>query len=390
MPFEAWNKPFTEWPFTMCAIRDVDGNGCDELLVSRWQRDGDRHDEVRGVDLLFLQNPVRGAQEQSPLLHATYVSSTALFGERLAPARNFDVCRVGDLDGDGVDEVAVLTWSCDSVSLRLLYLENSYTQPLKDVNLIGADSETRYWLRGCRQMHSTVKVGWGATTAIDLRFPSVGGEKNLMYMENIGDLTGDGRPELLIHHFYAWEGESRDLVVSPMDNQFVDTRLLGALTAPGGSNKITWSTRSVSQGDSGGSITQKEAAVGRNENVDKALHALQMEVVGYGSSPRLTEMSFSVASFTDTIKEGQMNSLEPVYNEPAVLVFEHPVSSHAAHLWFDIISYVCLFVFIHLNEQATEFLIPVHPHPPPYHHHRRTSSTKCLTSSPRGWPSSSP
>lgn len=232
--------PYTNWPLTLEVVKDLDGNGCDELVASvqQYPTKGDFfHTEMQGVDLLFLQDA------DSPLLRATHIPASVLpAGGAPAPRFGTTLQHLGDVDGDGLDDLAVLA-RCDcsvAFDIYILHLTADPARPVKEVSYLGLDDETRYWLRGCRRQDApTVKIGRQASTAVDVHFAGVEKLDGSFFLDirRMGDVTKDGLAELLLNYgtknFFEAASLERNLIISPLWRDYSETRMLGALTEPG-------------------------------------------------------------------------------------------------------------------------------------------------------------
>ena len=112
---------------------------------------------------------------------------------------------------------------------------------VKNSNIVGLDDAAAYWSRGGwhEERSRTASVGFGASTAVDLRFtPARKADARTISLYNVGDLTGDGLPEMLIENVLddttAAPGVGRqfNLLISPITRDFSKTRLLAVLGSP--------------------------------------------------------------------------------------------------------------------------------------------------------------
>jgi hypothetical protein len=311
--------PYTNWPLALEVVKDLDGDGCDELLAScqQYPIKGDFfHTEMQGVHLLYLQPPATAAKG-SPLRRSVHIPASVLPAEG-GPAPRFGATlqHLGDVDGDGFDDVAALA-RCDcskAFDVFILHLDGNATaeRPVKAVTPLGLDEATRYWLRGCRrQDQPTVRVGRQASTAMDVRFADVATLDGSFFVDirTMGDLNGDGLPELLINwgskNFYEAASLERNLVVSPLRADYRETRLLGALSAP--DEVLNWWSFSSSSASTKG----RRAQAG-------GVRAVKGAWFYWADGVELAAVALPAA-----IAEVPVKSLE----EFNLLEFEHPVRS---------------------------------------------------------------
>ena len=335
VPYTFGRTVYTKWPISLQVVKDLDGNGCDELLVSGQLYDiANGTAESQGMDLLFLQDTGvagDGAAALSPLLRAAHISPSVIpDGAEQSWFFGAVLQHLGDVDGDGADDVAVVTsFNCNSIGIYILHLSGDATHPVKDVTQLGLDEETRYWLRNCRRLDGpTVKIGRQASTAIDLRVAPTGDfhpETDFsLIMQIIDDVMGSGLPKLLLtFHSYYWYGDDRrnpsrlllqtDLVVAPLASGFSTTQLVGSLSKPD-NGWVGWVFSRQHEGP--GSL-----ADGRGLVRALKFDYWDLSEFRHWKPPVLVVMELPTPIAMMPTK---------TYHEPSLLEFEHPVSAAVA------------------------------------------------------------
>lgn len=251
-----------------------------------------------------------------------------------------------------MDDLALLTyWDCDLIDIHIMYLRggNDYAHPVKGVSRVGLDEATRYWLRGCRRPDGPpVRVGQRASTAPDLQLPPILRTKGIkcescvylcrterecrwpplslsrshthihthsVEIHPLGDLNGDGLPELLLHQTnYNWvelDVQQKNLIVSARTANLSETRLLGAFAEPKLLERASqWTVRRQ----------PLRAFAGGGDKAGEEAGGVRMVRSQYLLTGDLVITTIALPAFIDALPMG-------VYHEPDLVTFEQPVST---------------------------------------------------------------
>lgn len=119
IPYTSPTMPYVVWPLRLLALADMNGDGTDELWTTGRYNDQLDGDYVAlGAQILFMQDP--GPDDALPSVKHTSPLSPDVFPKSNRTLAEFGsvVARIGDRNGDGVEDVIVSAGRDCQVRLR--------------------------------------------------------------------------------------------------------------------------------------------------------------------------------------------------------------------------------------------------------------------------------